>query len=144
MNRLICRVRLRSGRDLLVARQRARQVARLLGFDALEQLRIAAETFALAGRIRPTRGLEVDFRLCAGQLWVVLHRSSARARPRCFPLPCNGDGMPWYDARWVISAVSRLAPMNVLDEIRQLNQDLLHALDGLPRRAISTSRPGAA
>jgi hypothetical protein len=62
---------LRSKRDIMLARQRARQVAGLLGFDSLEQARIAAQVFELAVNARQFAGsVALQFQLADTALQV--------------------------------------------------------------------------
>lgn len=72
---------LRRPRDLLLARQRARQIARLLRFDLREQAAIAAAVFTLARSVgMPARPGALQFRLVGDQFQVLaMNRGVATA-----------------------------------------------------------------
>jgi anti-sigma regulatory factor (Ser/Thr protein kinase) len=48
MSQILCRTELRSAEDVVLARQQARQIAGLLGFDAQDQTRIVTAVFEIA------------------------------------------------------------------------------------------------
>lgn len=67
MNRSLLRLELKQDRDIVTARQRARQVSGLLGFDAQDQVRIATAVSELArNAIRHGGGGTVEFALLSG------------------------------------------------------------------------------
>ena len=73
MNRSLLRLDLTQDRDIVTARQRARQVSALLGFDAQDQVRIATAVSELArNAIRHAGGGAVEFNLTQA------HSGSAR------------------------------------------------------------------
>ncbi len=64
MNRSLLRLELAQDRDIVAARQRARQVSALLGFDSQDQVRIATAVSELArNAIRHAGGGTIDFTL---------------------------------------------------------------------------------
>jgi signal transduction histidine kinase len=67
MNRSLLRIELLQDRDIVVARQRARQVSALLGFDSQDQVRIATAVSELArNAMRHGGGGAIEFKLDAG------------------------------------------------------------------------------
>ena len=68
MNRSLLRLELAQDRDIVTARQRARQVSALLGFDAQDQVRIATAVSELArNAIRHGGGGTIEFALTTAQ-----------------------------------------------------------------------------
>lgn len=64
MNSLLCSIPLRNERDVVQARQRAREIAGVLGFDNQEQIRLATATSEMArNAFRYARHAKVDFEL---------------------------------------------------------------------------------
>src|SRR5258708_1831737 len=79
MNPLLT-LQLQKKRDLVLARQRARQIAGLLGFDAQEQSLIAAGVFAIADAVFRQEGhAAIEFRVEADALQVLPVRGQRRA-----------------------------------------------------------------
>lgn len=67
MNRSLLRLELAHDRDIVTARQRARQVSALLGFDAQDQVRVATAVSELArNAIRHGGGGSIEFALTNG------------------------------------------------------------------------------
>jgi hypothetical protein len=138
MNTPLLTVRLRRNRDLLLVRQRARQIARILGFDAAEQSRIAAAVFHLAWHaVRHVRQPDLVFRIADSVLRVApqCHRGdqagAGETPDGCLrlerPLPQTAEALAATDVAWVLRELSRLAPPSVFEEVQQQNQDLLQA-----------------
>ncbi|HEY0940872.1 MAG TPA: ATP-binding protein [Steroidobacter sp.] len=68
MNRSLLRLELAQDRDIVAARQRARQVSALLGFDSQDQIRIATAVSELArNAMRHAGGGTIEFTLNQGQ-----------------------------------------------------------------------------
>jgi hypothetical protein len=142
---------LRTRRDVVLVRQRARQISRLLGYDGGEQSRLAAAVFQFAclafeKSCRP----EISFRLTDGHLQVVC----CPGRPRkggCAdgpppssvverPLPKKDLPLERPDLAWAVQQLARLTPLNLFDEIRQQNQELVQALHELQVCQAESSR----
>jgi hypothetical protein len=71
MTQLIASLRIRRSRDVLRARQRARQIAGLLGYEGLEKSVISAKVFALALQVlEKTNGAKLLFRWIGDHLQV--------------------------------------------------------------------------
>jgi hypothetical protein len=148
---------LRKKRDVLLARQRARQIARLLGFDPREQACIAAGVFAVASTARQRGGrCALRFQLAGDVLQVipVLGRRRTAGLERFLrqlpsaagsllrlekPLPAKGPAVSREDLPWIVAELARLMPLNAFEEIEQQNQELLHALREL--HALEAEQP---
>src|SRR5436190_22375311 len=76
-------VTLQCERDVLEARQRGRQLAGLLGYDAREQVLVAAAVFEVAWSAWQNRGrCQLCFHVEDGQLAVIPGRLPRQERPR--------------------------------------------------------------
>lgn len=76
-------VTLQSERDVLEARQRGRQLAGLLGYDAREQVLVAAAVFEVAWSAWQNRGrCRLCFHVEAGRLTVIPGRLPRQEKPR--------------------------------------------------------------
>jgi anti-sigma regulatory factor (Ser/Thr protein kinase) len=154
MSTPLLRVLVRRRRDVVLARQHARQVARLLGFDPDEQSVIAAAVFeiAYAAAQRRARGA-LEFHLHAGRLEVAFLDDApfrpVRGMRLVRRLPEQAGDVDPSDLGWVVREVTRRAPPDVLEEMRQQNQELLRALHQLQaapaedRTAAARHRPAA-
>src|SRR5262249_47899660 len=128
-------------RDLLQLRQRSRQIARALGYSARDQALISAAVFQLGccttGNHR--RG-SIRFQLGDGKLLAI--SSARRASPS--PDAPAGDGvrLEWLlprretplalaDLVWAVNELDELTPLDLFEEMRQQNLDLLQALHDL-------------
>jgi signal transduction histidine kinase/CheY-like chemotaxis protein len=177
----ILTVEIRQEHDVVLARQRARQIAALLGFEGQDQARIATAVseiarnvynYARAGRVlfrvegktppqlfviqvtdqgpgianikeilageyRSDTGMglgiigakrlmdRVDIETAAGQGTTIrLKKILPRGTPVILPRRIAAIG----------AELARLDPQNPFEEVRQQNQELLHALDELKRR----------
>jgi hypothetical protein len=122
---------------LVLARQRSRQVARLLGFDAADQARIAAAVFHLAAHaFQHAASREIVFQLAGGALHV--YPVCGKKKPAGAEPPLRLErrlprelAMPPEDVAWVVQELARITPANLFEEIRQQNQELLHAFQEL-------------
>jgi hypothetical protein len=135
MNTLLLTVRLRRNRDLLLVRQRARQIARILGFEAADQGQIAAAVFHLAWHaFHHLQQPDLLFRIAGTVLYVVpecRRLGPGETLDGCLrlerPLPKTAESLAAEDAAWALHELLRLTPPNVFDEVQQQNQDLLQA-----------------
>jgi len=129
---LLFQLRIGRKRDVIAARQRARQLAALLGYSVAEQSRIASAVFELARQTREQIGRAIlNFEVSADALRVVPHpvvSPCADPPPPLLrleqPLP-NGAGMATDDLTWVAQQLVRLTPVATFEEISRLNQELL-------------------
>lgn len=141
----------RSKRDLLLARQRARQIAALLHFEPADQACIAAGTFAVAhdalGRVGPCT---LSIRLADQSL----HVSAGAERPDetgesenqglrlVKPLPAMARAFAPEDLAWMLDQLTQHSPFRVFEEIHRQNQEMLVLLHAL--RTATAQQPGAA
>jgi hypothetical protein len=142
--------KLRTRRDLVLVRQRSRQISRLLGYDAAEQSRLAAAVFQLAClAYEKSCCPEVIFRLTDGHLQVVAcpgrpRKGAADGPPPSAvverPLPKKDLPLERPDLAWAVQQLARLTPLNLFDEIRQQNQELVQALQELQVCQAESSR----
>jgi hypothetical protein len=131
-------------RDLLLARQLVRRAAGLLGFDGMDQMCLAAaafdlacQTHAAAGRMNVCGEIAEDCfnvvclpvpgsRCCPGVDQPIFQRISKR-------LP-TGEAAALEDVPWMLKKTAELAPLDVFDEMRTINQELLRTLLELARQ----------
>jgi hypothetical protein len=150
---------LRNKRDVLLARQRARQIAKLLGFDPREQACIAAGAFAIArtgmqhaGRRALTFQLEGNLLQIVPVLGRRRHAGLERLLRRLAsgtsselrlekPLPAQGAAVDRAELAWVVEELAGLTPLDVFAEIERQNQELLHTLHEL--HTAESERPPA-
>jgi hypothetical protein len=131
-------------RDLLRARQLVRRAAALLGFDAGDQMCLAAAAFDIACQIHLASGeTVVSLEVAEGCFSVVCatapdgltrageDRPSVRRISKRLPADASAN---LDDVPWMLTASAELAPLEVFDEMRQLNQELLRALLDLARQ----------
>lgn len=133
MARLLYTVPVRGIRDLLLLRQRTRQLAGLLGFDSPSQARIAAQTFALAcpadrPRSRSTIAFAVSrsmfvVRVSAPAMAQTLPSGAGRAI--AFALPTTGPKLLGEDIGWAMRELAKITPLDALGELKRLNADVL-------------------
>jgi len=129
MNQLLFECPLRRKRDLFLARQRARQIASLLNYDRERQARIAAAVFEVAGQVCGKSDARVRFQISGDSLHVsVLPRSALFL---VLPLPADEGKCDRTDLAWAVQELDRFTPLNVVEEARQQNQELLRALQEL-------------
>jgi hypothetical protein len=133
---------LRGRRDLMRARWRARQIAGLLGFDFLAQAEIAALVFEIARRTYGRQGRSVlRFQLAGDWLHVFPRGGRDRADRLVRALPPQALAPAREDVPWLIRELGRLTPLNLFEEFRRQNQELLGALNEAQRRR--TASPAA-
>lgn len=133
---------LRGKRDALLARQRSRHIAALLGFDFQEQACISAGVFALAWQVLHLKApLEVCFALKGESLQVFVQGSLAEPRPqgpstavsilkleRLLPARTK---VSLDDLDWAIHHLNEPPPGWMYDEMHRVNQELLATLHAL-------------
>jgi hypothetical protein len=170
-------VRFRQQRDVVAARQRARQIARLLGFSPADQARIAARVFEAACMSLQTasRGA-LRFQMRDGVLEVIalrVHREGGRAgpdsrnrragydpdgvrrllrrmgvgsgcsgcTPPCVerPVPPGAPALAADDLPWLAQHLARLTPVDLFEEIRRQNQDVLYLTQEPPTARVQSA-----
>ena len=133
---LFC-ARLHSRRDLVRVRQRARQIAGLLGFDSHHQSWIAANVFDIACQAcRFTGRAVLRFQLHDSNLQVRVGGSWQRL---VHPLPEQPTRLALEDLPWAIQQLDQLTPLCLFEEFRLQNQELLGVLNEAGRDRDSTS-----
>jgi hypothetical protein len=143
---------LKTKRDLLHARRVARQAAGLLGFDAGEQIALATATFDLAcqahaatGRARIDVDIDSDWlRITCACLVTPRQRKDVKVpEPLVISkrLPATGP-MSREDVGWMLQTLQELRKLDVFEEVRRINQDLLGTLLELARlREAGATKP---
>jgi hypothetical protein len=172
---LLLTLPLRAKQDAVLARQRARQIAGLLGFDRRHQIVIAATVFAnvwkfkqlhaygvlrfqleedalhifpVAKLVRAARpgqshGGQLNARgvrrlmKCLGDL-PHFANASLDVRARLPAGPCEHDTA---DLPWLVRQLSRLAPLDLLDEIQNQNQEIMFLLQEICPARLDTPSP---
>ena len=186
MNTLLLTSNIRTEADVVFARQRARQIAALLGFDAHEQTRIStAVSEIVRNAFLYARGGQAQFSLegAAPEHFIIRISDRGQGIPnlpailagnyksgtgmglgllgarklmdtfRADTVPGHGTtvelgkALPLQAPKVTPQLVSRisaelakLAPTDVMDEIRQQNIELLRALDDLQSRQLELDR----
>jgi hypothetical protein len=147
---ILCTLSLHSKRDVLLVRQRARQIARLFGYEAHEQACIAAGAFAVAAQA---------LRQCtSGSLRIQIENKSLLVLPIPFeaglapnektqsppcpsdstlrlvkPLPMAAAEFPIEDLTWLARQLDEQARFTLFEEIQHQNQEMLGLLHELHR-----------
>jgi hypothetical protein len=139
MNQSILTLPLRRKRDTLLARQRARQIARLLGFDAREQTTIATAVFEMA---RAAFGDALHFQVDRARLRISLARVGVGTQVEK-PLP-DEAAVAAEDLVWVAQELARCTPPNLFEEFRQQNLETLRLLQEVQalQEELRQLRPG--
>ena len=125
-------------RDVVLARDWARQVAALLGFDPLEQACIAALVFEIASQAcEAARHTALHFQ-AEGDLFQVFARvpvseeASRRLGLRLEkPLPKRELAVALEDIAWLVCQLAEQSPASLFGEIKKQNQELLRVLSEL-------------
>ncbi|HEV3084286.1 MAG TPA: hypothetical protein VGY66_31280 [Gemmataceae bacterium] len=148
----------RSKRDAVLARDWARQVAALLGFEPLEQACIAAGVFEIASQAREhTRYAALHFKVQGDffQVFAVQRQdpdeaatpSGLRLEKR---LPKKELAVALEDVAWIVCQTAEQTHASLFTEVKRQNQELLHALAELrgcrakiASLARETARPAA-
>jgi hypothetical protein len=136
-------ISVRSERDVLAARQRARQLARLLRFEPRQQICIAAGTFAIAAQaLARCRSATLYFEISENTLLITprLGRRRPRSRTRTIPargvpiarlvkpLPSGGAAFATDDLIWIAAQLTRRTPLDVFEEMETQNREMLALL----------------
>jgi hypothetical protein len=147
MDKLLLALRLGSKRDVVEARQRARQVAGLLGFDSRDQAALAAGVFSLGCQAYRNRaGTSLLFQVQNRALRVFLGSRNGAVNGLSqieMSLP-DQSFFAEEDIRWMVKELSRRPPPTVFEELEKVNQDLVQALlhDGRQRRTMTRPATG--
>lgn len=112
---------LHSRRDRVGARQRARQIGRLLGMPPAEQAGFAASVFELA-----CQASLLTFRIHGNRLQV---SSDAGHLERV--IPSRLQTLAAEDLPWLVQELDQHTPLNLFEEYRQQNRELLAAMEML-------------
>lgn len=126
MNTHLLSTVLNSKRDLLVARQRARQLAGLLGFAFVEQMELSAAVFEIAWNSVRRRGRTALNFVRVGNTLQVFTDDRTTVLERS--IPDNAEALSPEDVAWTIQQLAQCTPMNLIEEIHQQNQELLRVL----------------
>jgi hypothetical protein len=131
-------------RDLLRARQLVRRAADLLGFDSTDQMCLAAAAFDLACQVHAASGRGTVRCEIAEDCFnvVCLQVAGARQFPGIDQPPIQriskrlpaGAAASIDDVPWMLKKTAELAPLDVFDEVRKINQELLRTLVELARQ----------
>ncbi len=127
MNQLLLDLPLTRTRDMLLARQRGRQIAGLLGFPPEQQTRIAAAVFEIAVTTKHEASLRFQM---TDRVFQVVAVPVAALRLEV-ELPATADKLDRADVTWAVEELDRTTPFDVREELRFLNQELLLALHEL-------------
>jgi hypothetical protein len=127
---------LREKRDVLVVRQRARQVAHLLHFSPLDQACIAAGVFMIADQARRVfSASEICFGLEDRQLIVSARpttespsQADASLLKLAKPLPAEAQKQSPEDLGWLIARINDQTPRDLYGELVRQNQEVLQLL----------------
>lgn len=121
---------LRCKRDLVVARQRAGQIAGLLGFERRELAGIAAAVFEIAGQVwRRTRRGRLTFQVSSRSLCVT--SDPVTTFSLAVPFPDGVTRLEASDVTFAVRELGDLTPLDLLAEMQQQNLELLRALHDL-------------
>jgi hypothetical protein len=127
----LLQLNVKSSRDVLLARVRARQIAKLLGFDETEQTKIACVVFELVWREwQEKESLAARFEVQENLLQLVTEYSDetgkrAQRLQIAKPLPRAQHMLSEEDWPWVILHL-RSQPVHLFEEVRRLNHELLN------------------
>lgn len=127
---------LRSKRDAVVVRQRARQAAKLLLFDASEQACIAAGAFAIAVQaLRWNKRGSLCLQTDRNQLTIFAQskRDTGPSLRLVKPLPAGLRERSADDVGWILQQLEQLAPVDLFEEFQTQNQEMLATLHALQR-----------
>jgi len=133
---------LRNKRDTMVARQRARQLAGLLGYDIQDQAAIAADVFAIAWQVLHLHApVELTFHIDNGLLRVFARSRRNAVRKDTATVPtsvlCLEKPVPdrtkvsFEDLHFAIDQLDQITPAHMYEEVYRLNQELLATLHAL-------------
>jgi hypothetical protein len=131
--------------DVLLARQRSRQVARLLGYDFQDQACIAAAVFEIACQARThTHRTELHFQVEGTSFHVFAkpvslenHLANHCRLQLEKPLPSQQRAVSFEDIAWVLRQLGADTRVNLFIEIRRQNQELLRTMAELQTRRVN-------
>ena len=145
---------IRSCRDLVHVRHRARQIAQLLHFDPREVIGIAAGAFVVAERAKTLlRRGHLCFAIVEGHLRLFAKAASeSRSQPHDLlvlskPIPPGETRLAAEDLHWLVRQVQLLAPTTLQEEMAQQNREvleLLTVLRGCATPSETSVKPSAA
>ena len=137
--------RIDSKREVIAARQRARQVASLLGFNTRDQAEIAASTFVLAlDALHKSRDVQLQFAIKDDCVVVSASTSSGENCTQLRlqkALPPAGSKFSSDDCRFIAEQLNQFTPRDVFTEIEKQNYELIQAL--LELKKLESSLPEA-
>jgi hypothetical protein len=124
MNGSLLTLRLKRKSDLLRARMMVRQAAALLGFHAQDQICLAAAAFDLACQgHKATRRASMQLDVQDDCLLIVCSDSLRLSKT----LPATA-AVPRDDVPWMLKQLAELAPCDLFEEVRKVNQELLQTM----------------
>jgi hypothetical protein len=129
MHQLLLDLPLRRPSDRLRARQRARQIADLLGYRRDRQTAIATAVFEIAAQGGLRRGTVVRFEIVDDRFRVFALPHSALRMEIAVPAQTK---LERADLAWTVQTLNEQAPPNVLEEIRLMNLELARMLHTAP------------
>lgn len=114
------------GRDVVLAKQKARQLAGLLGYSAADQTLIAAAAAEMADQaLRTSKESELVAEVAGNRLLV--RAGTSRRLQLSRHLPARGAEFSTEDIAWIMRQLGRQR-FRPLEEFRRQNQELLRAL----------------
>lgn len=143
MKQILLSLQVDGKKDLVLLRQRTRQLAALLGFPAEDQAILATVVFDRACRVYRKR------RRTSWIFWV--EDRQIRILPSVPLLPDveihkrlpEKSLLSSVDIQWVMQQICRLTPVDIFGEIQKLNQDMLQALLNAREIPAESIRPAA-
>jgi len=129
---------LKSKRDVLFARQRARQIAVLFHYSPQDQACIAAGAFAVAIQaLRNAKGcqlrMQIDNKVL--QIFPVPKEGDGNPSPTSLrlekPLPLAAADLSPEDVAWLLYQLNRQTQFHMFEEIEHQNQEMLALLHDL-------------
>jgi len=124
----------RSCRDLIHVRQRARQVASLLRFESHDRIAIAAGAFVVALEAKKVwRQASLCFAIADRHLRIFARAVGPQTPASELvvlskPLPRDERQLSGEDITWLIRQVQLLAPVGLSDELARQNLEVLELL----------------
>jgi hypothetical protein len=126
----------------MIARQRSRQLAGLLGYGIEEQARIAAGVFAVAWQILSLRSpVQLCFHVEDDKLRIVARPGrkvvTDRAAEEGRSVVCLERALPGRakvcaeDLAWAVDKLDQITPAHMYEEVYRLNQELLATMQAL-------------
>ncbi len=134
------RIEMRRKRDVIIARQCARHIAHMLGYEPADVTAIAATVFALARNCLAQAGrVTLHFHVRRNVLQVVPEVPEAASIPLEAsslwsgwrlekPLPQHEAALSIEDLAWSLQTMSEFVSNNLFEEVEQQNDDLLNTL----------------